>query len=385
MSILDLLPATRQSARDAHESVKKIHEEIVRLQEHVEMLERRIGATDSQSVFQRIEQADQGINNHLAYKVNILRDDISSYGSKSEVLLWELFRNEGESSEDARGRFFRNLPPATGPLRLLQLGCAQLLKEFDALCAEQGLNYWAAFGTLLGAVRHRGFIPWDDDMDLGMLRADALKLIETIQQDPRYTITVVYDPYVFCRQVRFKYANADVPCFLDIFLFDNATNVERSTFMHQQQLRSQLIEGLKAEPWYDSWLEEGCVSETTELGQEIAARFDTYLERARGEGILAPEGSAIIWGLDNMDDTSFEWICPKEDIFPTVQLPFEDCACRAPASWQMLLAGSYGDIYALPNDIVSHFDHVDPASIKNQEFYDAIRELLDARKASPNR
>ncbi len=51
-----------------------------------------------------------------------------------------------------------------------------LLGQFDRVCQKYGFKYYAGFGTLLGAVRHHGFIPWDDDLDLFMLRDDYEKL-----------------------------------------------------------------------------------------------------------------------------------------------------------------------------------------------------------------
>jgi lipopolysaccharide cholinephosphotransferase len=52
-----------------------------------------------------------------------------------------------------------------------------ILADFHAFCAAHGLRYYALGGTLLGAVRHGGFIPWDDDVDLGLPRADYDRLI----------------------------------------------------------------------------------------------------------------------------------------------------------------------------------------------------------------
>ncbi len=62
-------------------------------------------------------------------------------------------------------------------IRPLQLRVLEILKGVDAVCREHGLRYYIMAGTMLGAVRHGGFIPWDDDLDIGMPRADYDKLM----------------------------------------------------------------------------------------------------------------------------------------------------------------------------------------------------------------
>ena len=59
----------------------------------------------------------------------------------------------------------------------------EMLIYFDGICRKNNLQYWLDFGTLLGAVRHGGFIPWDDDLDIAMLRKDAEKLYEILKKD----------------------------------------------------------------------------------------------------------------------------------------------------------------------------------------------------------
>ena len=66
---------------------------------------------------------------------------------------------------------------ATYDIRPLQLHILQILLAIDRVCKEQQLRYYIMAGTLLGAIRHKGFIPWDDDLDIGMPRADYDKLI----------------------------------------------------------------------------------------------------------------------------------------------------------------------------------------------------------------
>jgi phosphorylcholine metabolism protein LicD len=59
----------------------------------------------------------------------------------------------------------------------------ELLKFFDNFCAKHELQYWIDYGTLLGAIRHGDFIPWDDDLDVGMMREDYIKLKESLKSE----------------------------------------------------------------------------------------------------------------------------------------------------------------------------------------------------------
>lgn len=68
-------------------------------------------------------------------------------------------------------------------LRRIQLIQVELLKEFDRICRKNNLKYNISFGTLLGAVRHGGFIPWDDDIDVTMPWEDYMKLDEIMKSD----------------------------------------------------------------------------------------------------------------------------------------------------------------------------------------------------------
>ena len=67
--------------------------------------------------------------------------------------------------------------PATGELREVQLVGAKLLTLIDFICRKENLTYWLDWGTLLGSIRHNGFVPWDDDLDICMPREDYTRAI----------------------------------------------------------------------------------------------------------------------------------------------------------------------------------------------------------------
>jgi len=76
------------------------------------------------------------------------------------------------------------LPKAEGMLRKIQLASLKFLLIVDKICKENEIQYWSDFGNLLGAVRHGGFIPWDDDCDICMLRDHYDNFIMLFEKNP---------------------------------------------------------------------------------------------------------------------------------------------------------------------------------------------------------
>lgn len=109
-------------------------------------------------------------------------------------------------------------PPTDDPdLRILQRCDVELLNIIDALCKKYQLRYWLDFGTLLGAVRHQGFIPWDDDMDIAMTREDYETFLR-VARDDLDKLGLEIRPCVSWVGIGYKHDSTGV--WVDIFPYD---------------------------------------------------------------------------------------------------------------------------------------------------------------------
>lgn len=120
-------------------------------------------------------------------------------------------------------------------IRRIQLMQLDMIKSVHEVCRANGLRYVMLSGTLLGAVRHKGFIPWDDDLDIGLLRPDYEKLIalleshpikgcflQTFRTDPHYIQPYAKLRLDHTRYVESYWKNIDMHhgVFIDIFPLD---------------------------------------------------------------------------------------------------------------------------------------------------------------------
>lgn len=123
-------------------------------------------------------------------------------------------------------------------IELLHQVDLNIVKEVVALCDRHGLKYYMLGGTMLGAVRHQGFIPWDDDIDLGMFRSDYERFLSLAQELPshlkvvnyrntpsyQYYITRVLDLETKVVETRIGNNNRYTNASIDIFPIDGTPN-----------------------------------------------------------------------------------------------------------------------------------------------------------------
>ena len=127
-------------------------------------------------------------------------------------------------------------------LRQLQVG---ILNYIDDLCSYNNIKYYLAYGTALGAVRHHGFIPWDDDIDIILTRSDFNKLIKAIQKNNNsiyklvsiqtdrkysYPIAKVIDTRTSLIREQYRYT-VNLGAYVDVFVLDNIASVHKFSIL----------------------------------------------------------------------------------------------------------------------------------------------------------
>ena len=350
-----LLPVTRRRHDD----------QIANLTKQIE----RITHESEERIIARIVQADGGINGNIDFKyhelaeprLNRIQETIDTHDSHMKLMEWSLLRRDDEEIDQTKIRFFQSIPKATGKLRVLQNSCIELLAEFDSFCKENNLHYWACCGTLLGAIRHQGFIPWDDDIDLGMMREDIDKLKKALKSCNKLRLTTVYDHYVHSEQLRLRFNNSENPAFLDIFYFDYISTGKQSIYKQHQAIREEMVEIMEADKTLKSWQSTPYIDNSNPMSLTIRKHIDTAIEKEKELGLIVdrPQAKGIIWSLDNLyPNDRYEWAVPLEVMFPLHSSTFETTTCQVPNNPDSLLNGEFGDYLALPADINTHFKHV---------------------------
>lgn len=116
-----------------------------------------------------------------------------------------------------------------------------LLKEFHACCVANNVKYSLAYGSLLGAIRHKGFIPWDDDVDVIVTRNEFKKLQKVMQNTSTFHWDYMTKTALWVGRVRMKnrkLTTTEIPPTIDVFIFDN---VPDNAFLAKLKLLSILF------------------------------------------------------------------------------------------------------------------------------------------------
>ena len=247
----------------------------------------------------------------------------------------------------------------------VQIVECEIMQVIDSICRKHNLTYFAIGGTALGAVRHQGFIPWDDDIDIGMPRKDYESFLKYAREElPRaYFLqnffTEKKSPFYFTKIrkndtkfVEFYLKDEDIHqgIFVDIFPFDNVPTNQTLCNLHFRFCRFL----------YQVYL---CKSLTT----VCSSRFEQKDNR-KGKirkvlhTLLLPIPKSWLFHLldrsvqlfNGKECTEISHIVRRrlrvhlEDLYPIVHLPFEQQQMPVPKNYHAYLTAQFGSYDELP-------------------------------------
>lgn len=259
-------------------------------------------------------------------------------------------------------------------LRNAQLKMLGILEEIDRICQTHNIRYWIEGGTLLGAMRHKGFIPWDDDLDVSMMRSDYNRFIEVAPSELPETMflqTQHSDPGISFRACKIRDLNSYIAdaddnngqayqkgIFVDVFPYDGAPSVCRR-LMGKVARAICIADTTIRKPHCYSW-------------RSAMALFYFGVKRTVFLAIWKLARKLTDNGKYIAIDPYFSWcraIHPKENVFPLSEVDFEGRKFPAPAKSDEYLTTLYGNWRQIPpvEKRQTHSMIIVPQLIENKE------------------
>ena len=243
-----------------------------------------------------------------------------------------------------------------------------VLKEFVRICDKYSINYFAVFGTAIGAVRHHGFIPWDDDMDFGMLRDDYEKFIKVAPKEfhgkfglagpdcPQKYYNFVTKMYKKGTRfaTNYDHGNFKMGINIDIFVFDAMAmnKKERAKQIRKSLFLRQLYMTKNVNFYTSSVFKEGnfvmrVASGIAHYIWKVIPVTNEWLSKKWKKNATRYAGRSQVYAQFN-DTMTWESRISRKDLFPLVDMEFEDIKVKVPKEYDKILREMYGDYMQLP-------------------------------------
>lgn len=304
------------------------------------------------------------IGYYILNKIDEVHKDIikriNQLDYKLEYLFWFSQRKDGESATETRSRVMKQMPKAENEARILQLANNGILKKLKVICDENEIQFALVFGSLLGAVRHEGYVPWDDDVDIAMLRSDFEKLREVLAGNDELRLDIYFNANYF-RFAKVKFSESET-FFVDVFILDCFEAGENSIEERYNELKTENLNYVDAvrEQYRKHGIEISQLAlpqRNAVIEKELEQFFDTECRKLAYYG----EGEYICFGIDNPTFIrNMGYVYKKSDMFPLTEVCFEGEKYHTFKNCDAWLKNAYGDYWSLPRNIMtghSDFTH----------------------------
>lgn len=250
----------------------------------------------------------------------------------------------------------------------------RILKTFDTICKKHNINYTLAYGTLIGAMRHQGFIPWDDDVDTVMTREsyDYLKTIieKELPDDMFFTDGDIEDQYWYgfgkirSKNIEMKeksttYTGIHQGVWIDIFPFDALPNdpIEKAEFIHKiKSLHNKFVMFVYTYASPKQNLPNRLIRGSLRIFNILTHRWNPFLKKwyKEREALMTRYNSDqslqdLTCLCDNVKEEDYDLLkISKDEINDIIYVDFEGEKFPVPRAYDRILSSFYGDWRSLP-------------------------------------
>lgn len=273
----------------------------------------------------------------LGFKIKIAKREIAK--ERQENVFYQYKKDKIDITK---------VPPAQGLLRDIQLANLAILKELAYVCEKNNFKYILDAGTLLGAIRHTGFIPWDDDIDILMFREDYEKIVSAFKNTTRNSD--IYAEYHRDKDTNSQYfikiKHKKCP-FLGVDIFPLDSYGKHLSPKEQLKATNKICKILK------------------HLKKEINPNISnketkTILTKTMKEKILlssANENGDFVYGVDFAHKLK-NWFLDRDIVLPLRKIQFEDSKYTTVNKPKEFLKNIYGDYMKYPKKIkILHYSY----------------------------
>ncbi|MGN0504576.1 MAG: phosphorylcholine transferase LicD [Ruminococcus sp.] len=298
----------------------------------------------------------------------INKDEISTFAAQLVAEKLSSGKDNGELRAEIKAKINEKVAYETERnqiMRKLQLEELEILRYFDSFCRENNLRYYIVGGSLIGAVRHKGFIPWDDDIDVSMPREDFDKLLKIAGEklSPDYflqnqkTEKGCYFYYAKLRkngtyfgEDKFEHLPLHKGIFIDIFPLDfvPSSNALQKIFFKifsclggficSKEKTTEFLYKNMSLPFIVSFRLLQCI---------LPRRLLMGLRNLTGKFAKLISNKKYMASLSGFHGYPKE-VCPSELWGDGVDIEFENTVVRAPSQYEKLLTHMFGNYMELP-------------------------------------